>query len=39
MLDGGDSSGVAAMADAVVTGLFEKAMDNRDIDQSQVGDR
>ena len=39
MLDGGNSSGIAAVADAVNPGLFEKVMDNRDINQSEFADR
>ena len=38
MLNGGDSSGIAAVADAVFPCLFEKAVDNRDVNQFEFGD-
>jgi hypothetical protein len=39
MPEGGDAAGIAAMADTVPSGLFEKVMDDRDVDQFEIGNR
>ncbi|MBB5347124.1 hypothetical protein HNQ81_000834 [Desulfoprunum benzoelyticum] len=39
MPEGGDAAGIAAMADTVFSGLFEKIMDDGDIDQFEIGNR
>jgi hypothetical protein len=37
MPERGDAAGIAAMADTVFSGLFEKIMDDRDVDQFEIG--
>jgi hypothetical protein len=39
MPEGGDAAGIAAMANTVPSGLFKKIMDDRDVNQFEIGNR